>query len=63
LDIGPFFADKGECILAVGNKPHSNIVATVSDGLLNEIDIGGVIFHQEYFFHCGTPFSSSILWS
>jgi hypothetical protein len=39
-----------------------NIATAVGDGSLNEIDIGGVVLHKEYFFHCGSPsFSRRVL--
>jgi hypothetical protein len=37
-----------------------NIRATVGDGPLNKIDIGRVVLHKEYVFHCGSPSSYSL---
>jgi hypothetical protein len=32
-----------------------NIRAAVFHYPANEIDIGGIVLHKEYFFHCGAP--------
>src|SRR5438128_10287611 len=59
MHVGTFLAEKIKSVLPVGNKPQPNIGATLGEGLLHEIDIGGVILHQEYFFHYGAPSCSS----
>src|SRR3989442_13379636 len=42
-------------VLAVRHDGKMKIRATVFHYPANEIDIGGVVLHKEYVFHCGSP--------
>src|SRR3989442_8598240 len=60
MHVGPCLAEKPEGILAIGNKPQPDIGTTRGEGLLHEIDIGGIVLHQEHFLHYGAPSCSSL---
>jgi hypothetical protein len=59
--IGPFLAQKGQGVAAVGNDREVDSRITRFDRLADEIDVSRIVLHEEHGFGCDRPHGHSFL--